>query len=114
MNEVINGDILSELHLTQPRFTYDALGSFTKHRERIEKNRESGYLNHLHLNYLLNELDKACFAHDATYSDSKDLTKRTISDKLLKDRAYKITRTRKCDGYQRALASMVYNFFIRT
>ena len=29
-----------------------------------------------------NELDKACFVHDAAYSDSKDLTKRTIADKI--------------------------------
>ena len=32
----------------------------------------------------MNELDKAYFVHDAAYSDSKDLTKRTISDKNLK------------------------------
>ena len=31
-----------------------------------------------------NELDKTGFAHDAAYSDSKDLTKRTISDKIFK------------------------------
>ena len=36
---------------------------------------------------------------------------RTISDKTLKDRAYKIARNRGYDGYQRALASMVYKFF---
>ena len=34
-----------------------------------------------------NELDKACFSHDPVYSDSKDLTRRTISDKILKDTA---------------------------
>ena len=28
-------------------------------------------------------LDKVCFAHDAAYSESKDLAKRTISDKIL-------------------------------
>ena len=33
------------------------------------------------------ELDKSCFAHDAAYSDSKDLAKRTISDKILNDGA---------------------------
>ena len=33
---------------------------------------------------------KLVFAHDAVYSDSKDLAKRTISDKILKDRAYKL------------------------
>ena len=51
--------------------------------------------------------------HDAAYSDSKDLGKITISDKILKDRAYEIARNRKYDGYQRALASMVYNIFYK-
>ena len=43
--------------------------------------------------------------------NQKDLTKRTISDNILKNRAYEIARNRKYDGYQRALASMVYKFF---
>ena len=43
--------------------------------------------------------------------NQKDLTKRTISDKILKNRAYEIARNQKYDGYQRALASMVYKFF---
>ena len=29
----------------------------------------------------------------------------------MKDRAYKIARNCKCDGYERALPSMVYKFF---
>ena len=62
--------------------------------------------------FIRNKLGKACFAHDAAYSDSKDLVKITISDKILKDRAYVIARNRKYDGYQRALASMVYSLFI--
>ena len=37
-----------------------------------------------------NELEKACFAHDAAYSDSKDLAKRTISDNILKDKAMEL------------------------
>ena len=58
-----------------------------------------------------NELDKACFAYNAAYSDSKHLATRTISDKILRDRAYEIPRILNYDGYQRALASMVYKFF---
>ena len=42
---------------------------------------------------------------------SKELTKRNISDKILEDRAYEIARNCKYDGYQRALASMVYTYF---
>ena len=33
------------------------------------------------------ELDNACFEHNAAYSERKDFSKRTISDKILKDRA---------------------------
>ena len=43
------------------------------------------------MNYIYkNQLDKAWFAHNAVYADSKDLAKKTISDKILKDRAYEI------------------------
>ena len=59
----------------------------------------------------MNELDKACFNHDAAYSYSKDLTKRTVADKNLKNRAFDIAKDPKYDGYQRGLASMVYKFF---
>ena len=98
---------MPELHLKQPGFPYSTCGSFTKHREKIQKFRETGNLKHLYRN----ELNKAYFAHDAAYCDSKDLAKRTISDKILKDRAYEIARKCGYDWYQRALASMVYTFF---
>ena len=57
-----------------------------------------------------NELNKACFQHDMTYGDFKDLTKRTASNKVLREKAFKIARNQKYDGYQRGLASMVYKF----
>ena len=113
MNKIINKFLLTgdksmpELHLKQRGFTYSACRPFTKHGERIQKFRETVNLKHLYRN----ELDKACFAHDAVYSDIKDLIKRNISDKILTDRAYEIARNHQYDGYQRALASMVYKFF---
>ena len=39
------------------------------------------------------------------------MAKRTISENILKDRAYEIARNRNYEGCQRALASMVYKFF---
>ena len=54
---------------------------------------------------------KACFVHDAAYSDSKDLTERTVADKILRDRAFNIAEDPKYDGYQRGLSSIVYKFF---
>ena len=46
-----------------------------------------------------------------TYADHKDLINRTKSDKFLRDKAYDIASNPEYDGYQRGLASMVYNFF---
>ena len=57
------------------------------------------------------ELDKTCFQHDMAYGKSKGLAKRTQSDKVLRDKAFKIASDPKYDGYQRELASMVYKFF---
>ena len=45
------------------------------------------------------------------YGKSKDLVKRTQSDNVLKDKAFKIASNLKYDRYQRRLASMVYEFF---
>ena len=75
--------------------------------KEFKKFREIGDTNYIYKN----ELDKACFVHDAAYSDSKDLTKRTVADKILKNKAFDIAKGPKYDGYQRGLASMVYKCF---
>ena len=100
---------MPEMHLRQPQFTYSACGPFTKHKQRIQKFKETGNTNYIYKN----ELDKACFAHDAAYSDSKDLTKRTVADKILRDKAFNIAKDLKYDGFNLGLglASMVYKFF---
>ena len=46
-----------------------------------------------------NELDKARFQHDMAYGDFKDF------------KAFNIAKNSKSDGYQRGIASMVYEFF---
>ena len=45
-------------------------------------------------------LDKTCFQHDMAYSKSKVLAKRTQSDKVLSDKAFKIVSDPKYDCYQ--------------
>ena len=45
------------------------------------------------------------------YGDFKNLAKRTAADKMLRNKAFNITKDPKYDGYQRGLASMVYKFF---
>ena len=113
MNKIVNKCLLArdkfmpEMHLRQPGFTYWASGPFTKHKQIIQKFIQTGKTDFIHRN----ELGKACFQHDASYSDSKDLVKRTQSDKVLKDKAFEIANNPKYHGYQRGLASMVYNVF---
>ena len=113
MDEIINkfllvGDkFMPEMHLKQPGFTYSACGPFTKNKERIEKFMQTGNTDFVYKN----ELDKACFQHNMAYGKSKDLIKRTQSDNVLKDKAFKIASNPNCDGCQRGLASMLYKFF---
>ena len=113
MNEIVNkfllgGDkFMPEMHLRQPRFTYSACGPFTKNKERIKKFKETGDTNYIYKN----ELDKAYFQHNMSYGNFKDLTKRTIADKVLRGKAFKIGSDQKYDEYQRELTSMVYKFF---
>ena len=98
---------MPEMHLRQPGFTYSVCGPFTKHKQRIQKFMQTGNTDFIYKN----ESDKACFQHDAAYSDSKDFVKRTQSDKTSKDKSFKTANNPKYDGYQRRLASMIYKFF---
>ena len=94
MNKIINKFLLNgdkftlELHVEQAGFTYSSCRPFTKHCKMIQRFRETGNLRHLYRH----ELDKACFSHDAACFDTKDLAKRTILDKILKDKTYEIAR----------------------
>ena len=113
MNQIVNKFLLAsdnfmpETHLKQPRFSYSACGAFTKNKERIQKFKGTGDTSCIYKN----ELDKACFQHDMTYGDFKDLARRTASDKVLRDKAFNIAKNPKYDGCQRGISSVVYKFF---
>ena len=81
MNKTINKFLLAgdkfihNIHLRQPVFTYSTCEPFTGNKDRIQKLKKTTRdwrCNHQ------NELDKACFQHDMTYRDFKDLPKRTF------------------------------------
>ena len=103
MNETLSkfflwGDkFMPKMHLKQPRFTYSTIGPFTRNKERIEKFMQTGNRDFIYRN----ELDKACFQRDMDYSKSKDLTTRTQSHEVLRDKAFKIASDPKYGGYQR-------------
>ena len=98
---------MPEMHLKQPGFTYSAWGPFAKNKERIEKFVQTGNTSFIYKN----KFDKACFQHGMAYGKSKDLIKGTQSDKVLRDKAFKIASDLNYDGYQRRFASMVNKIF---
>ena len=92
MNGMVNKSLLSgdkfmpEIHLEQTRFTSSACGPFTKDKERIQKFMQTGNTNCSYRN----DLDKACFQNDMACGKYKDLTKRTESDKALREKLLKL------------------------
>ena len=98
---------MPEMHLKQTGFTYCACGLFPRNK-KIEKFLQTGNTNFIYKN----DIDKACFQHDMAYCKYKNLNKRTQSDEVLKDKAFKIASNQKYDGYQGGLASMVYSFLV--
>ena len=115
MNEIVNkflltGDkFMTDMHLRQPGFSYNACGQFTENKEKIEKFKETGDSRY----FYQKELDKTCFQHDMAYGDFKDLTRRTTSDEILRGKAFNIAKNPKYDGYQRRLASWFTNSLIK-
>ena len=97
MNEIVNKFLLAgdnfmpEMYLRRPGFTYSAWAPFTKSKERIQKFKETGDSRYIYQN----ELDKACIQHDMAYGDFKDLTRRTASDKTLRDKTLNIAKNPK-------------------
>ena len=109
MNEIVNkflfarDKFMPEMHLKQPGFTYSAYGPFTKNKERIQKFKEI----EIQAIFTKTNLIKL----DFNMMWLKDLSRRTASDKVLRDQAFNVAKNAKYDEYQRGLASMVYRFF---
>ena len=100
MNEIVDkfllaGDkLMPEMHLKQLGFTYSAFEPFTKNKERIEEIKETWDTSYIYKN----ELNKACFQHDMAYGDFKDLKRRAISHKVLRDKVFNIAKNPRYDG----------------
>ena len=76
--------------------------------KKIQKFIETGDLRYIYQN----KLDKVCF-QQMDYGDFKDLIRRTVSDKILHDKAFNIAKNPKYDGYQMGFALMAYEFFVK-
>ena len=113
MNETVKQNLskgdtfMPEMHLIQPGVKYSACGPSNKNKERTQKFKETGDSRYIYQN----KLDKGCFEHDMAYGHYKDLTRRTASDTIFRDKAFNVVKNQKYDRYQSGIASMVYKSF---
>ena len=96
---------MPEMQLKQPGFTYSACGHLPETKKELKN------LCRQEIEILFTEMSMIWTWFCLWQIKSKDLAKKTQSDKVLRDKAFKIASDPKYDGYQRGLASMVYKFF---
>ena len=77
---------MPEVHLKQLGSTYSISDPSIKNKEKIQNFMQTENTNHTYRN----NLDKTCFQHDMDYGKYKDLNKRTKSNKVLTEKAFKI------------------------
>ena len=115
MNAIVNkllsaGDkLMPEMHLKQLGFTYNTCGPFTKNKERIKKLKEKGDSRYIYQN----EVNKACYQHDIAYGDFKDLSRSTIADKVLHDKAFYVAKIPNVMDINVDLLQWFINFLIK-
>ena len=80
--------LLSSLRIRMGLYKVPVVGpiSITKNKERIPRFKETGDLRYIYQN----KLRKACFQHDMTYRDVKNLPRRKAANKVLRDKAFNI------------------------
>ena len=116
MNKIVNTFLLAgdkfmpEMPFKQPGFTYSACRTFTKNEERIQKFKETGDTSYIYKK----ELEKACFQHDMAYEDFKDLKRRTVSNKILRDKAFNILKMLNMMDIKEGLLLWFINFLIKS
>ena len=74
-----------------------------KKQRTSKKFKETGDSQHI----FQNGRDKTCFQRNIAYKDFKDLTRRTGSDKVLRNKVDSFAKNPNYDRYQRCIASMI-------
>ena len=101
MSEIVNKYLLAgdkfmpEMHFKQPKFTYSVYWPFTKSKERIQNFKENGNIS-TEMSWI------KYLAFNMIWFNNLEI--RTVSDKLLNDKAFNIAKNPKYKGYQRGHA----------
>ena len=80
--------------------------NFQKRKKKYKKIK-TGYSRYIYQS----DPDKTCFQHDMAFGNFENRNRKTVSDEILRYKAFNIAKNTKYDGYQRGLASMVYKCF---
>ena len=97
MNKIFKKSLLARdksipwMYLRRVEFKYSACGPFTKHKERIQKFKETGVSRRIYQH----KIDETCFQHDLGYGDFKGLSRRIASDEKLRNKAFNIAKNLK-------------------
>ena len=79
---LLDDKFIVKMHLRQLKHTYRACELFSKNKEQIEKMKKNpGISRYIYRN----ELHEAWFQQDMIFGIYKDLTRKTVSDELLRN-----------------------------
>ena len=98
---------MPKMHLRQLDLHLVLVDHLQKNKERIKKFKETEDSRYVYQN----ELDKACFEHDAACGDFKDLTR--ASDKILCNKAFILLKIRNMMDNKGVLLQWFINFLIK-
>ena len=89
------------MYLRQPGFTYSACRLFTLKKEKLQTFKETGDSWYIYQN----QLESLFLTWHGVFGDFKDLPRKTVSEKVLCEKAFSIQNMMDC------FASLVYKFF---
>ena len=100
---------MPEIHLRQPGFTYSPCRPCSKNKERIQKFKGTWDSRYIYQK----ELHKPCFQNNMAYGDFRDLTRRTVSDKILRGKHLILPWIQNVVNIKGLLPQCFTNFFIK-
>ena len=81
-----------------------------KTKKELKKFKETGDARYIYQN----ELNRACFQHEMViYGDFQDLTRRTASDKILREKAFNVVKIQNMMDINADLLQWSINFLIK-
>ena len=95
---------MPKMHLRWSEFSYSTFGPFTKNKGRRQKFKETGYSLYICQNKLGKDFLTWFF---------KDMPRRTVSDKVLTEKAINVTKSPRFEDISVSLPQLFTNYLIK-